>query len=510
MSAPGIDGVPPHPETSIVTDIAAHRREGAFDLRRLPAWVWFGGWTYVILLINGNLLLNDCDTYWQIVTGQWILEHGAMPHADSYSFTKFGEDWISSSWLAQVLYALVYKSAGWAGPICLAAAAVATTFALLTSILSRRIRTGYAVLIAFAALVVSVTHFYARPHVLALPFMVAWAYGLLSASERREAPSFWLLPLLALWANLHGGFVFGLVLVGGVALDAVWNADADRRWHLALRWLAFGACACAACCLTPYGWETLAASYRILDLGELLHLIFEWMPTDFGTIGRFELCILALIAGALRFGVKLTPPRIALVLGLLHMALSHVRNHEIFVLVLPLVLLTPVVSQLKLEASRPASSSAGSWASAAMLIAVFVAGAVTSSVRANYQPPAGHSPAAAVEILKSRNLKRVLNQDAFGGYLIWRGIPVFIDGRAELYGEDFSIKYYRATFLKDVNLLFDVLKSYDIDAVLLNPDTPAAVLLDHVDGWQRVYADKSSVLHVRIPNSSPSTVVHGG
>ncbi len=502
----------PHSETSVVTaGIASRPREGAFDLRQLPAWVWFGGWTYVILLINGNLLLNDCDTYWQIATGRWILDHGAMPRADIYSFTRFGEYWISSSWLAQVLYAVAYRSAGWAGPICLAAAAVATTFALLTSILSRRIRPGYAVLIAFAALVISVTHFYARPHVLALPVMVAWAYGLMSASERREAPSFWLLPLLAVWANLHGGFVFGLVLVGGFALDAVWNTDRQQRWHLALRWLAFGACACMACCMTPYGWETLAASYRILDLGELLHLIFEWMPTDFGTLSRFELCIIALVAGALLFGVKLTPPRIALVLGLLHMALSHVRNHEIFVLVLPLVLLTPVVDQLKLQVPQSAGRSSVSWAPATILLVVFVVGAVTSSVRANYLPPAGHSPAAAVEILKSRNAKRVLNQDAFGGYLIWRGIPVFIDGRAELYGEEFSIKYYRATFLKDVNLLFDLLKSYDIDAVLLNPDTPASALLDRVEGWQRIYADKSSVLHVRVSNSrSSSTVIHGG
>jgi hypothetical protein len=259
--------------------------------------------------------------------------------------------------------------------------------------------------------------------------------------------------------------------------------------------------------MTPYGWETLAASYRILGLGELLHLIFEWMPTDFGTLSRIELYIMALMAGALVFGVKLTPPRIALVLGLLHMALSHVRNHEIFVLMLPLVLLTPVVDQLKLGDPPPAGRPAVSWASAAILITVFVVGAVTSSVRADYLPPVGHSPAAAVEIIRARNLKRVLNQDAFGGYLIWRGIPVFIDGRAELYGEDFSLKYYQATFLKDVNLLFNLLKSYDIDAVLLNPDTPASALLDHVEGWQRIYADKHSVLHVRVPNSPSSPLV---
>ena len=62
-----------------------------------------------------------------------------------------------------------------------------------------------------AALVLSAPHFLARPHVLVLPVMLAWTYGLMSASERGEAPSFWLLPLIALWANLHGGFIFGRV-----------------------------------------------------------------------------------------------------------------------------------------------------------------------------------------------------------------------------------------------------------------------------------------------------------
>ena len=75
------------------------------------------------------------------------------------------------------------------------------------------------------ALILSGHHFVARPHVLVLPVMLAWANGLLSASERGMAPSFWLLPLIALWANLHGGFVFGLVLVGGFAIDALWNSD---------------------------------------------------------------------------------------------------------------------------------------------------------------------------------------------------------------------------------------------------------------------------------------------
>jgi hypothetical protein len=76
-------------------------------------------------------------------------------------------------------------------------------------------------------------------------------------------------------------------------------------------------------------------------------------------------------------------------------------------------------------------------------------------------------------------------------------MPVFIDGRAELYGEQFDMAYYRALQLKDVNQFLGILKDYEIDAVLLTPATPAVGLLDHLDGWQRVYSDDTAVVHVR-------------
>src|SRR3954468_23450130 len=333
------------------TEAGAIQREKAFSLADFPAWLWIGIGVYALVLVGGRALLNDSDTYWQIAVGQWILDHHALPRVDIYSFTKAGEPWMSSSWLAQVLYAISYNLAGWTGPVVLAATCIAATFALFTYILSRRIPAAYAVAVAMVVLALSMGHFLARPHVLVLPIMLTWANGLMLASERGEAPSPLLLPLIALWANLHGGFVFGLVLTGAFALDALWNTDRARQTSVALRWAVFGIGALAACCVTPYGWGSILASRKILDLGELLHLIYEWMPADFSTFGALELVILVLVGGTLYSGVRLTPPRIALVLGLLHMALSHVRNVEIFALLLPIVVLAPVASQF---AMRPA------------------------------------------------------------------------------------------------------------------------------------------------------------
>jgi hypothetical protein len=480
-------------------DAGTIHREKAFSLAEVPAWLWLGIGVYALLLVNGRSLLNDSDTYWQIAVGQWILDHGALPRVDIYSFTRAGEAWTSSSWLAQVLFAASYNLAGWTGPVVLASGGIAATFALLAHILGRRIPASYAVVIAMAALVLSMGHLLARPHVLVLPTMLAWANGLLSASERGQAPSFLLVALIALWANLHGGFVFGLVLAGAFAIDALWNVDRAQRWPLAMRWAAFGVGALVACCVTPYGWGAILAARKILDLGELLHLIYEWMPADFSKFGAFELSILALIAGALYGGVKLSPPRIALVLGLLHMALSHVRNIELFALLLPVVVFAPVASQFALQPARFTRSRAPI---ASIAVLAVLLGGWTWLLAANtrFAPPENQSPAAAFEALKAHHPKRVLNDLPFGGYLIWRQMPVFIDGRAELYGEAFEVAYYRALQLKDVNGLLDILKTWEIDAVLLTPSTPAVGLLDHIGGWQRVYADQNAVLHVRTPN----------
>src|SRR5882762_8629623 len=255
----------------------AHATEEASPLRGLlPLWV--GAFVYALFIVAGDRLLIDPDTMWQVTVGQWILDHRMVPETDVYSFTMRGQPWISTQWLAQVAYAKACAVAGWSGPVVLAATAIAATFALLTRFLSRHLSDSTTLVFVAAALALTVPHLLARPHVLALPVLVAWAGGLIAAADRQGAPSFWLLPLMALWANLHGGFVFGLVLIAPIALDAVLGADAASRKSLLLRWVAFGVAALAAGCCTPYGWDSLLASQKILALGGALPLIMEWKP----------------------------------------------------------------------------------------------------------------------------------------------------------------------------------------------------------------------------------------
>lgn len=466
----------------------------------LPLWVGLG--VYVLILLVGNRLLIDPDTMWQITVGQWILEHHSVPQTDVYSFTMRGQPWISTQWLAQVMYAESYAIAGWSGPVVLATTAIAATFALLTKFLNRHLSESTTLVFVAAALALAAPHLLARPHVLAMPAMVLWVGGLIAAADRSSGPSFRLLPLMALWANLHGGFVLGLALVAPVALDAVVSADVKSRTSLALRWVAFGVAALIASWCTPYGWNSLLASQKILSLGEALPLITEWRPTDFGSLGAFEICLLFGIGLALLRGIQLPPMRIALLLGFLHMALAQRRAVEILALLAPLVLAVPLARQI--GGGEVSSANARPPARGVLFAGIaiaLVAGTFAYASVYRFEPHRRGSPVAAVVELKKLNLKRVFNDYDFGGYLIANGVAPFIDGRTELYGEKFFVDHNAASGLMEPENLFRLLEEYRIEATLMRTQSAATKLLDHIDGWQKVYADEIATIHVRKPGA---------
>ena len=461
-----------------------------------------GAVAYLFFLFLGDSLLQDSDSFWQIKIGQWILDHGAMPTTDLYSFTRMGAPWISTSWLSQVAFAFSHAQWGWAGPVILTAVALALAVAIFVHLLDAQIEAPRAVLFATLALLLSIHHVLARPHILALPVMVAWVGLLMAAADRKSAPSWTWLPLMALWANLHGGFVLGLALIGPISLVAVEHAEKGRRLSLFMRWVLFGIGALIASCCTPYGWRTLQGASNVLRLGELLSLICEWMPANFATFTPFEGALLALIAFGYYRGLVLSAPRIFLILFLTWSALTHVRSIEAFAFLVPLVLARPLGEMFPRR--TPDATGADRWpartVTALAALMIVAAGWTSTSLYMGHHRftfTMRQTPVAAVDLLERRKVQRIFNAYQFGGYLISRDIPVFVDGRAELYGEKFVMDFFEATEGRKPELLPRLLDEYKIDATLLVADAPGPQILDQLKGWKRIYADDIAVIHVR-------------
>jgi hypothetical protein len=451
-----------------------------------------GAGVYVLLLTQGSKLLNDPDTYSHIAVGRWIIAHGAVPTTDPFSFSMQGAPWIAFEWLSEVIYAAIFALAGWAGVVALAAAAAALAVGLLTRFLLRELAPTPALLMVVAAIVLLAPHLLARPHMLTLPVMMAWAAALVRGMDRRAPPPYWALSLLVLWANLHGSVVLALGLIGPAALEALLDEKRSEWPRVILHWLPFSALAVMACCLTPYGPEPLLMPLTTLGLGEALHWIGEWRPQDFGHVSAFELLLLAGIF-ALSRGMTLPVVRALVVIGLIHFALAQVRNADLLAMLAPLYLAAPLARQLGARAEEDAGSARG--INLAVLAAMIVA--TGFALMREVRPSAQTTPAAAVASAGLAKSGPVLNDYSFGGYLIFAGIPTFIDGRGELFGGPFIARYNRDLSLADLNDFLTLLDQYKFGATLLEPETPAVAMLDRLPGWQRVYSDDVAVVHKR-------------
>ena len=96
-----------------------------------------------------------------------------------------------------------------------------------------------------------------------MPLIVLWGIGLMNAHDERRLPA-WPCYLMTLWANLHGAFMFGL-LVPVFAAEAVICAK-GRRWHIALRWSAFFAACAGAAMVTPFGVDGLTYAFKVNEM----------------------------------------------------------------------------------------------------------------------------------------------------------------------------------------------------------------------------------------------------
>jgi hypothetical protein len=440
-------------------------------------------------------LFNDGDTFWHIAAGLRMIADRAVLVRDPFSYTFAGQPWNAHEWLSEVFMAAAWRALGWGGVALLFAAASALTAGLLAWHLGRWYATPAQLLILVFSLACMTGSLLARPHLLALPLLEMWTAGLLIARSEERAPSWALLPVMTLWANLHGGFAFGFLMLGYAGLEALF--DKRTEWRETLKkWGLFTIGAVAAAALTPQFLDGLTFPLRLATMTGLGH-IGEWAPADFSTVRPFEVVILAAFYVFLSRGVTLPAGRILISLLLLHLALQHMRHQLVFAVAVPLVLAEPLSRALAAKPDAVRRESVSGFASIALALAVILG---ASTVRLSFTFPRGGqlvAPQAALDHVPHQLAGRpVLNAYGFGGYLIFRGVRPFIDSRAELYGDDFLANYARIV-APETKALTATVSRYKVAWTIFPPDSPVVTVLDLLPGWHRFYSDDIAVVHVR-------------
>jgi hypothetical protein len=254
----------------------------------------------------------------------------------------------------------------------------------------------------------------------------------------------------------------------------------------------------AAGLATPNGIAGLIFPFQFARMNAILSMVQEWRSPDFQDAQPLEFYLMLLLVGVLLIGIKLPVIRIVLLVLLLHMALGHRRNVEYLGLILPMIAAPALSSQLqaysftrfdKMLAAFTALTDRTAAMLAAVLALVFGVGFVRFSTVSD---PGPYSPQKAVAFAQEHRLTGpVFNDYVFGDYLVFAGVAPFVDGRADMYGNDF-IARFRST--ENVPAL---LAQYKISWTLLDPGGPKAALMNFLSGWRRAYADDVAVIYVR-------------
>jgi hypothetical protein len=458
-----------------------------------------GLFVYATTLAAARRVISDPDPYLHIAVGRWIIAHGAVPHHDPFSNSMPNAPWVPHEWLAEVATAWLYDHWGWAGLVVATAICFAATITILVHFLLRYLTPSHVLIAAIGTWGLCYVHLLARPHIFVWPLLALWVAGLVAARSKERAPPLLMALIIVVWANLHGSFVLGLGLAAIFALEALLEAqDKPTLWRAARNWMLFLAVSFAAGLATPNGIAGLIFPFQFARMNAILSMVQEWRSPDFQDAQPLEFYLMLLLVGVLLIGIKLPVMRIVLLVLLLHMALGHRRNVEYLGLILPMIAAPALSSQLQAYSfprfdKMLAGLTALTDRTAAMLAAVLALAVGVGFVRfSTVSDPAPYSPQKAVAFAQDHRLTGpVFNDYVFGDYLIFAGVAPFVDGRADMYGNDFIARF------RSPENIPTLLVQYKISWMLLEPGGPKAALMNFLPGWRRAYADDVAVIYVR-------------
>ena len=498
-------------------------------LPSLTQFLWIAFFSAILLTGWRQVLINaDGDPCWHWRTGSWMIEYHTVIRNDLFSHTRPGAPLVSKEWLSEVLFAAAGNWLGWNGIALVAALVIATTLALLhRQLLAEGSDTLLSTALVMLAALACSMHWLARPHLYTLLLVVVFAWQLRWFDRDRVNTRqlfLRLVPLTALWTNLHGGFLAGLTLIGIHFVGNIVRVmvdDASFRPVLRRRAITLGilgvTCALATL-LNPNGWKLHQHLLSFLRNSSQVHFTSEWSSANFHFTGMHGFALQLLVLGFMLIVVRQpwATTDLLLIAFWLYSGLNAMRNVPIFALIA-----TPIFAE-HLSAGwrnlrdspwsrwfRRVSGDVGMLNRAAGgngLVATILAAMLlmlAKPVLVGGQPiveteiSANRFPVATVNYLRAHPETvhgEMFNEDGWGGYLILY-LPehkVFIDGRDDFYDETLLHEFTDVSHLTPA--WENVLGKYHVGWTILPVQHPLNRILEMRMDWQLVFSNHQALV----------------
>jgi hypothetical protein len=474
----------------------------------VPAWL-----KSAIVLLAAALLfvwftpeVADSDTWWQLRTGQYIVQTHKLAVPDPFAFTTrsagvaYPDEPIvrhfnlTHEWLAEAIVYLVYAAGGFAGMVIFRALLLMVTCAFSGLVAYKRTSSFYWS-VAAAVAVGTVANRYTADRPFLFSFLLAAATFAILEYRR----CMWALPpIFLVWANLHGGFFLGWVILGVYCADAVISRRAkltpqDRKLFL------IAAISTAVSTINPNFLEPLRMTMLYRE-SKLQVRLWEWQHTALWPPEPFQIMLFVGIAVMLIAARRVRFMDWVFFLGFAFAAVWAVRNVILFAIVAPFL----IAAYFPWKRALP---PIGEFAAAALLLLGFGA-AVSQGGGLQFRAAEWKYPWGAAKFLEDHHITApMLNSYMDGGFLMWRLWPqekVFIDGRAlsDRVFEDFTKIVYNVAGSDPRQLM----AKWGIETIVLegfeytggDPFRLVAVLgLDRPVEWHLVYWDATAVVFMR-------------
>jgi hypothetical protein len=523
----------------------------------------------------------DPDVFWHLATGKWIWRNGSIPKADPFSWTTPGRAWIAHEWLTEAIWHVLYRIGGWGALVAFSGLLLMATFALVRAT-ARRLGAGSVSSTVFTALsaLAGLHTWNVRPQMISLAFCALLGYwfaksiGPIRPSGKTNKPtdtgfgrSLWAIPVIMLaWVNLHGGWVFGMAMLGAFAVATALESsrffsadDGFLQGLLGNRQPLPKAFATAAigmffaslvvCFANPNGLKGVVYPFSYLGDNASTRYVNEWFAPSTTKVQYWPFfALLALFAVTMATGLRRLPLYVyAIGLPFAFLAVQSARNVSQFAVFVaphlavsashrrhgrtsksaglveerlaPLGVSAPggtrsiraadegmsldsltVSSRTKTKkptANPSAISNINRFAIVALIAVSSALGFQNFTKQSNLAAQAKIYPVEAAKALLADPGTRLLNDYDWGGYLthVAPSIPVSIDGRPDMYGDQFTDDYVA---MWRVNQGWQArLSAFNADRLLAKPKSAIATELRKSPEWKVSYEDTIAVLFAR-------------
>ena len=435
----------------------------------------------------------DPDYLWHIKAGEYMFNNGLIKH-DVFSWFMNGKYWMSHEWLFEIIIFSMKKLFGiyHTGIYCFVCITSLLLFIFFTNKDNYMKNILYTLIWMFFFLIICI-NVQVRPHLIS-HLLLAISIYLLFDNYNNDSKKIYFLPIVSIiWSNVHGGssnlayLLCILFLICGLFEFKFKKIEANKISKIQIkRYLIVIVLCMIGVCINIHGFKMFIYPYLNMMNSTMISNIAEWMPTNLNEPMHYIYFILLLfIIGTMLFSKKKFEfIDIVLLAFCMYLGLKSIRFWFYTYIIMSFVIFK-YVEKRKMDDYTDLAIVVVSL----LFIGLFIF-KCNSVFTGNYSFVLNNKD---IKAIKECRAERLFNMYDYGGDLIYNDIPVFIDGRADLYSEGNYSDYLDISYLNSNSV--KLIKKYDFDYLLVDGTYPLDVYLKNNSDYELIYHRKTINLY---------------